>query len=113
MSSAPSTEALRLVLVTETFPPDINGVARTLGRWVDTFRSRGHEVAIIRPRRVGEKASPLLVRALALPFYPQVRVGMIGLLRMRGLLRDLKPDLIHIATEGPLGLSALLAGRWL
>jgi glycosyltransferase involved in cell wall biosynthesis len=86
-------------------------VARTLGRWVDTFRSRGHEVAVIRPRRFGEKPSPLLVRALPLPFYPQVRVGMAGLLRMRDLFRTLKPDLVHIATEGPLGLSALLAGR--
>jgi glycosyltransferase involved in cell wall biosynthesis len=113
MRSAPNSEALRLILVTETFPPDVNGVARTLGRWVDAFRSRGHEVAVVRPRRPGEKHGPLLVPGMRLPFYPQVRVGMAGPLRLRTLFRTLEPDLVHIATEGPLGCSALLAGRWL
>ena len=104
---------MRLALVTETFPPEINGVARTLGRWADTFRERGHEVHVIRPRQEGERRGFGLVFGRPLPFYPQVRVGIAGPLGLRHLLRELSPDLVHIATEGPLGVSALLAARWL
>jgi glycosyltransferase involved in cell wall biosynthesis len=104
---------MRLALVTETFPPEINGVARTLGRWADTFRERGHEVHIIRPRQPGEHRGFGLVYGRPLPFYRQVRIGVAGPLRLRHFLRRLSPDLVHVATEGPLGLSALLASRWL
>jgi glycosyltransferase involved in cell wall biosynthesis len=102
---------LRLVLVTETFPPEVNGAARTLGRWVETFQARGHSVAVIRPRRPAEGPGPDRVHALALPFYPQVRVGAAGPSRLRAMLGRLAPDLVHIATEGPLGWAALVAAR--
>src|SRR5258707_10038766 len=69
---------LRLTLVTETFPPEVNGVARTLGRWVDAFRSRGHSVRIIHPRRRGDPADVDLVYGIRLPFYHQVRLGVAG-----------------------------------
>src|SRR3954467_14164091 len=104
---------LRLVLVTETFPPEINGVARTLGRWVDTFKGRGHGVWVIRPRQRGEPPGPGLVHGMPLPFYPQVRVGVAAPYRLAAMLRRRAPDLVHIATEGPPGFSALIACRWL
>ncbi len=104
---------MRLVLVTETFPPEINGVARTLGRWADTFRARGHDVHVVRPRQLGEPRGFGLVYGRPLPYYHQVRIGIAGPWRVRHFLRRLSPDLVHIATEGPLGLSALLASRWL
>lgn len=100
---------LRLALVTETFPPEVNGVARTLGRWADAFAARGHHVRVLHPRRPAEPPSPLLVHGVALPFYPQVRVGVAGPARLTARLRSPMPDLVHIATEGPLGLAALLA----
>jgi glycosyltransferase involved in cell wall biosynthesis len=53
------------------------------------------------------------VYGLALPFYQQVRIGIAGPRRVGQLLRRLAPDLVHIATEGPLGLAALAAARWL
>ena len=56
---------LRLLLVTETFPPEVNGVARTLHRWAEAFRSRGHHVQIIRPRQPPEGRAP--ERVLGLP----------------------------------------------
>lgn len=104
--------ALRLLLVTETFPPEVNGVARTLGRWVEAFRARGHDVHVIRPRQRGEKAGPGLVHGMPLPFYRQVRIGIAGPGRLAEKMDLLRPDLVHIATEGPLGLSALAAARW-
>jgi glycosyltransferase involved in cell wall biosynthesis len=102
---------MRLVLVTETFPPEVNGVARTLGRWVESFRSRGHSVRIIHPRRPGEAASGDRVYGMSLPFYQEVRFGIAGPWRLARMLARLAPDLVHIATEGPLGWSALVAAR--
>jgi glycosyltransferase involved in cell wall biosynthesis len=105
--------SLRLVLVTETFPPEVNGVARTLGRWVDAFRARGHVVRVIHPRRPGERPDVDRVHGMSLPFYREVRFGIAGPGRLRRMLLRLAPDLVHIATEGPLGFSALTAARWL
>jgi glycosyltransferase involved in cell wall biosynthesis len=107
----PARRSLRLLLVTETFPPEVNGVARTLGRWVEAFRARGHQVAVLRPRQRGEAPGPRLVYGLSLPFYPQVRVGVAGPVQAGRLLSQERPDLVHIATEGPLGWSALVAAR--
>jgi glycosyltransferase involved in cell wall biosynthesis len=111
MKDAPPRRSLRLVLATETFPPEVNGVARTLGRWVDAFERRGHQVRVVRPRRHGEAARPDLVYGMALPFYPQVRFGIAGPGRLKRILQRLRPDLVHVATEGPLGFSALAAAR--
>lgn len=105
----PAWHPLRLLLVTETFPPEINGVARTLGRWVDTFRARGHRVRVIRPRQLDEKPSPDHVHGVPLPFYPQMRFGVASPLRLRAQMEHDRPDLVHIATEGPLGWAALVA----
>ncbi len=99
----------RLVLVTETFPPEVNGVARTLGRWVETFRARGHNVQLIRPRQPSEPPLPEHVHGIAVPFYPKVRLGVASPVRLRAMLEQKRPDLIHVATEGPLGLAALWA----
>jgi glycosyltransferase involved in cell wall biosynthesis len=98
---------LRLTLVTETFPPEVNGVARTLGRWVEVFRARGHDVQVIRPRQPGERPAPGLIHGMPLPFYPLLRFGVASPAHLRALLGN--SDLVHVATEGPLGLAALLA----
>jgi glycosyltransferase involved in cell wall biosynthesis len=100
---------LRLTLVTETYPPEVNGVARTLKRWVTTFRDRGHLVSVIRPRQHREKPSPDHVHGLPLPLYPQMRFGVASPFRLRQILQRQRPDLVHVATEGPLGVAALLA----
>ena len=77
---------LRLTLVTETFPPEVNGVARTLGLWDKTFRSRGHQIQLIRPRQPREKATAERVHGLPGPFYPQMRFGIASPMRVMHLL---------------------------
>jgi glycosyltransferase involved in cell wall biosynthesis len=104
---------MRLTLVTETFPPEVNGVARTLGRWAETFRARGLEVQVIHPRRPGEDWTRERVFSLPLPFYPEVRIGIATTQRIETLCRRFRPEVVHIATEGPLGLAALIAARHL
>ncbi|WP_291522308.1 glycosyltransferase family 1 protein [Acidithiobacillus sp.] len=102
-----------LALITETYPPEVNGVAHTLQRMVEHLRARGYRVTVLRPRQTGERAGDDLFHALSLPFYSQVRVGysLSGHIGQR--LRALRPDLVHIATEGPLGLAGLWAARHL
>jgi glycosyltransferase involved in cell wall biosynthesis len=106
-----------LCVVTDTYPPEINGVALTLARLVDGLRTRGHTVSLVRPRRPSDPPGPevdptlTLVPGLPLPGYPGLRVG----LPPRALLRERwgrgRPDAVYVATEGPLGWSALGAAR--
>lgn len=102
---------MRLTLVTETFPPEVNGVAMTLGRWLAAFEARGHSVRVIRPRQSGEVAAPDRVSGWSLPFYQEVHIGYARAGQIQKILLDSATDLVHIATEGPLGWAALRAAR--
>ena len=114
----PPQRSLRIAVVTETWPPEINGVAITLSRLVRGLCQRNHEIQLIRPRQSKhEQASSagamheLLLQGLPIPHYPQLKMGLPS---KRALLRAWtlkRPDLVHIATEGPLGWSALQAAR--
>ena len=114
----PPQRSLRIAVVTETWPPEINGVAITLSRLVRGLCQRNHEIQLIRPRQgkheqasTGGEVNELLLRGLPIPHYPQLKMGLpskSALVRAWTLKR---PDLVHIATEGPLGWSALQAAR--
>ena len=114
--SAP--RSLRVALVTETYPPEINGVALTLERLVQGLQVRGHDLQVVRPRQnhlaeaqAQQGLEQVLMRSFPIPKYPQMRFGLpakSALLRLWSLRR---PDLVHIATEGPLGWSALQAAN--
>ncbi|MBI6943230.1 glycosyltransferase family 1 protein [Pseudomonas putida] len=111
-----NTPALRITLVSETFPPEINGVANTLGRLSDGLRQRGHWVEIVRPRQAGEGPASddpalLLCRGWALPGYPGLQWGEVSMHKLLRRWSRQRPDVLYIATEGPLGLSALRAAR--
>ena len=111
-----NTAALRITLVSETFPPEINGVANTLGRLSEGLRQRGHEVEVVRPRQAGEAPvhnDPhlMLCRGWALPGYPGLQWGEVSMHTLLRRWRRQRPDVLYIATEGPLGLSALRAAR--
>jgi glycosyltransferase involved in cell wall biosynthesis len=103
---------LRVAVVTETYPPEVNGVALTIHRFVEGLRARGHDVQLVRPRqtRFDEAAShEVIMRGLPIPRYPHLKMGLparSALLRLWSLHR---PDVVHIVTEGPLGWSALQA----
>lgn len=103
-----------MVLVTETFPPEVNGVAMTLGRLVKGIASRGHQLLIVRPRQKmeegfeeGEGIRERIVPGVPLPRYPDLRLGLPAGKTLRREFQSFRPDLVHIATEGLLGWSAL------
>lgn len=111
-----NTPPLRITLVSETFPPEINGVANTLGRLSEGLRLRGHQVEVIRPRQPSDSAagpddSLLLCRGWPLPGYPGLQWGEVSMHKLWRRWRRQRPDVLYIATEGPLGLSALRAAR--
>lgn len=102
---------MRFALVTETYPPEVNGVAMTLSRLVGGLRARGNTVEVVRPRQRHETGATddFLVPGMAIPFYDALRIGlpMVGALEERW--RACRPDVVHVATEGPLGLASLTA----
>ena len=110
--------ALRIACVTETWPPEVNGVAMTIACLVHSLRSRHHVVQVVRPRQAGDVGETsadgqddVLVRGLPIPRYSGLRMGLPCMSRLVRLWRRQPPDVVHIATEGPLGRSALLAAR--
>ncbi|HEX8988023.1 MAG TPA: glycosyltransferase family 1 protein [Rhodocyclaceae bacterium] len=116
-SSAEPGDRLRIALVTETFAPEVNGVAMTLGRLAEGLVRRGHAVSLIRPRqpngRDGRDAAieESLVPGLPIPGYGGLRFGLPAGQVLRAAWRRARPDIVHVATEGPLGWSAVRTAR--
>ncbi len=110
--------ALSIALVTETYVPEVNGVAITIGRMVHGLLKRGHRIHMIRPRQ-GKQDAPAaagnyaetLVGGMPIPGYPELKSGLPAKNLLLKLWRAQRPDVVHIATEGPLGWSALSAAR--
>lgn len=105
---------MRYTLISETYPPEVNGVALTVQALEQGLRARGHAVTVIRPRQDSDRqgdANTLLVRGLGLPRYPGLRLGLPCARSLMRLWKDARPDAIYVATEGPLGWSALRAAR--
>jgi len=114
----PMRPQLRVALVTETFPPEVNGVAMTLGRLVDGLRRRGHALQLIRPRQHGGDQPieavdyrEVLASGVGIPRYRGLRFGLPARAALRRLWTRERPDIVHVATEGPLGWSAVSAAR--
>lgn len=105
---------MRYAIVTETYPPEVNGVALTVQELERGLRAAGHEVHVVRPRQNrSERAAghELLTAGARLPFYAGLRFGLPRASRLRRCWRAQRPDAIYIATEGPLGWSAMRAAR--
>ncbi|MET0808002.1 MAG: glycosyltransferase, partial [Pseudoxanthomonas sp.] len=105
---------MRYGIVTETYPPEINGVALTVQGLELGLRARGHVVSVVRPRQDGDTAAQpdtLLVRGAGLPRYPGLKFGLPASARLLRQWSQVRPDAIYVATEGPLGWSALRVAR--
>ena len=121
VSNFPAAQrSLRVAFVTETYPPEVNGVSLTIARVVEGLHRRNHDVQLVRPRQAAGDAaeqSPrfheVLMRGLPIPRYPHLRMGMPSKKQLVQLWAMHRPDVVHIATEGPLGYSALQAARHL
>ena len=110
--------ALRIAVVTETYPPEVNGVSLTAARFVEGLRRRGHQIQLVRPRQDrGEAAGAdagfheILTRGMPIPRYPNLRLGLPAQRALAELWTRDRPDVVHLVTEGPLGWSAQRAAQ--
>ena len=87
----------KILLVTDAWAPQINGVTRVLNAHIDGLKKRGHEVSVIEPSQF---------KTMPLPMYPEIRLSLFARRRVATIIDQLKPDAIHIVTEGPLGWAA-------
>jgi glycosyltransferase involved in cell wall biosynthesis len=114
----PTAPSLRIAIVTETYPPEVNGVAMTIGRMVAGLQSRRHQVQLIRPRQgredrpaSGPDYEEVLKPGIPIPRYDTLKLGLPAKQALTRLWTLKRPDIVHIVTEGPLGWSALAAAK--
>lgn len=103
---------MKVSLVTETYFPQINGVSRSLGKLVNHLVKMGDQVQLIVPRYAeANEDEPgverLSFKGLSLPVYKEIQIVLASHKQIRKALTEYKPDIVHIATEGPLGRGAL------
>jgi len=113
-----SRQSLRIAFVTETYAPEVNGAAMSMARVVEGLHRRHHDLQLIRPRQGdgdGAECSPrldqVLTRGVPIPRYPNLRAGLPARQLLVRMWSAQRPDVVHVATEGPLCWSALQAAR--
>jgi len=104
---------MRVALFTDTFLPDVNGVARTLGRWAEYLEKNGASCRVFAPHSDNENGSDynntMVERFYSIPFllYPECKLAIPNPILIKRALKEFKPDLIHVATPFNLGLYGL------
>lgn len=117
-------KTLHIVLVTETWQPDVNGVAMSLYQLVSEMVKMGHRVSLVSPSKplIQESKSEqqlqasilthhIFVKGIPIPRYSDLQFGMPAYKQLKKQFSNIRPDIVHIATEGPLGLAALCAAK--
>lgn len=89
---------MRILLATDAWSPQVNGVVRTLSTIVHELTVMGHELVVVGPDRFP---------TLPMPSYPEIRLAIAPKLRLGRLLYEADPDAVHIPVEGPIGFAAL------
>jgi glycosyltransferase involved in cell wall biosynthesis len=111
-----SNQSLYIGLVTETYAPEVNGVAMTLNRLVDGLGNNGHRIDIYRPEQSRADASAadssiteIPMPGMPIPGYREMHFGFPARKFFLQHWKKEKPDVLYVATEGPLGASAINA----
>ncbi len=111
---------MKITFVTETYPPEINGVALTVLSLVQHCRKLGHHVEVVRPEQPSDALKArerlvveMLVPGAQLPFYAGLRFGLPAKRRLLKHWQKIPPQGVYVATEGPLGWTAVSAAKQL
>ncbi|MAL77708.1 MAG: alpha-mannosyltransferase [Sneathiella sp.] len=88
---------MRILIVTDAWHPQINGVVRTLSQLAEILTATGDDVTLVTPESF---------LSLPCPTYPEIRLSLFPGKRLAEAIARCAPEAIHIATEGPLGLAA-------
>lgn len=111
-----SRPRLKIAIVTETWPPEINGVALSLMQLCKGLQNQGHKILLIRPEQRAQCCDfvpnkECLVNGQSIPKYPDMKFGWPQFLKVSQAISAFTPDVVHIVTEGPLGFTALHAAK--
>lgn len=87
----------RILIVTDAWTPQVNGVVRTLRTVADEMVAMGKIVEVVGPDRF---------TTIPMPSYPEIRLALFARRKLARIIEDFAPDALHIATEGPLGMAA-------
>jgi glycosyltransferase involved in cell wall biosynthesis len=114
----PKKPKRRIALITETWPPEINGVANSIYQLANGLNENGHSILLVRPVQVTSTfdtvaEQTMLVKGFAIPRYKTLQFGAPAYSILKEFFKQHQPDVVHIVTEGPLGLAALYAARHL
>lgn len=99
---------MRIALVTDTYTPQVNGVTTVVVRIANVLREFGHQVVVVAPRYPGHPTNhpqELRIRSAPFPPYPAIRLSMPQFSAVSRFLDPFEPQVVHVATEGPLGLT--------
>ena len=99
---------MRIALVTDTYTPQVNGVTTVVVRIANVLREFGHEVVVVAPRYPGHSPvnpGELRIPSVSFPPYPAIRLSLPQFGVVSRFLDSFAPDVVHVATEGPLGLT--------
>ena len=92
----------RVLIVSDAWLPQVNGVVRTLATLVHELQAMGVVAEVVGPDRF---------RTLPCPTYPDIRLSVLPRRRLAKIMTQFRPDALHIATEGPLGVAARALAR--
>ena len=88
---------MKVMIVTDAWSPQVNGVVTTLGKIGEGLNRLGHVVRFVTPQ---------LFKSIPCPTYPEIRLSLLPCAGVKKEIETFAPDAVHIATEGPLGLAA-------
>lgn len=88
---------MKIVIVTDAWEPQVNGVINTLKNTAKVIEAEGHQVRFITPQ---------FFKTMPTPTYPEIRLSLFPYRKLKKMLDEYRPQVIHIATEGPLGFAA-------
>ncbi|KKB61839.1 GDP-mannose-dependent alpha-mannosyltransferase [Robbsia andropogonis] len=88
---------MKIMIVTDAWEPQVNGVVRTLKNTTRELIAQGHQVELL---------TPLEFRTIPCPTYPEIRLSLFPKQRLETRIAQFAPDALHISTEGPLGMAA-------
>jgi phosphatidylinositol alpha 1,6-mannosyltransferase len=108
MTDAPLEHRLRVLVVSESFLPQVNGVTNSVRRVLEHLSREGHEAELVAPTGPASYAGfPVhTTRGASLPFYRDFRIGLETRARLRAVILRFRPDVVHIASPATLGLQA-------
>lgn len=105
---------MKIAFFTDTFYPEINGVARTLKRFTDYLAAQGHAVKVFAPENPSEEYVPSHIhrfKSASFFLYPECRIAFPNYFKIKGELEKFNPDLIHVATPFNLGMMGVYCAK--